>query len=269
MWAVDSDSAAKWKIRKNEHFEKMIRSRLNEKMAHVIVEVVDKVGYQPLPNSTWSQANSSVTSHVDQDPVCPPFHAEGGGDTFTSAEELEQHAELVDWSQLTIISDPEQDGEPYVLADVETLFEAMGFKAADERVAQAIEEEIAIPVIPEDVLHDMNEAGVVVHDNEHSEPMLDWDRDNPPMSVGTVYPCMVDFRLAVRQHSIVTEFELGTNKSDTTRFRGHCKARGCPWVIRARTQSDGCVRVQLLTRFYKIFFIILFSSYACLLCIYI
>jgi hypothetical protein len=105
-----------------------------------------------------------VTSHVDQDPVCPPFHAEGGGDTFTSAEELEQHAELVDWSQLTIISDPEQDGEPYVLADVETLFEAMGFKAADERVAQAIEEEIAIPVIPEDVLHDMNEAGVDVHD---------------------------------------------------------------------------------------------------------
>jgi len=47
--------------------------------------------------------------------------------------------------------------------------------------------------------------------------------DNPDMSVGTHYPCMSDLRLAVRHHAIVNKFELGTEKSDTTRFRGFCK----------------------------------------------
>jgi len=58
---------------------------------------------------------------------------------------------------------------------------------------------------------------------------------------------MRDFRLAVRQHAIVREFELGTAKSDKQRFRGFCKANGCPWVIRAKTQADNSVRVQILT----------------------
>jgi hypothetical protein len=67
------------------------------------------------------------------------------------------------------------------------------------------------------------------------------------MSVGTMYPNMVEFRLALKQHAIVTEFELGTEKSDTLRFRGYCKAKGCGWKIRARRKLDGCVRLYLLT----------------------
>ena len=64
----------------------------------------------------------------------------------------------------------------------------------------------------------MSEAGVHVDDNEATEPIMDWDRDNPDMAVDTIYPSMVDFRLAVRQHAIVEEFELGTEKSDETRY---------------------------------------------------
>ena len=66
------------------------------------------------------------------------------------------------------------------------------------------------------------------------------------MYVGTCYPSMDDFRLAVRQHDIVKEFELGTAHSDKKRFRGHCAALGCPWIIRARTQHDGNVMVYFL-----------------------
>ncbi|CAO2161156.1 unnamed protein product [Urochloa humidicola] len=65
VWAVDSDSAAEWKIRKNEHFEKMIKSRLSEKLAYVIVEVVDKGGYQTGHTTTWSKGSSGVTSHAE------------------------------------------------------------------------------------------------------------------------------------------------------------------------------------------------------------
>jgi len=63
------------------------------------------------------------------------------------------------------------------------------------------------------------------------------------MSVGTCYPCMTDFRLAVKQHAIVNEFELAKVHFDKQRFRGLCASFGCPWIIRARTQHDGSVRV--------------------------
>ena len=45
VWSVDSDSAAEWRIRRNEHFVKMIQSRLSDKFANVVVEVVYKDGY--------------------------------------------------------------------------------------------------------------------------------------------------------------------------------------------------------------------------------
>jgi len=65
---------------------------------------------------------------------------------------------------------------------------------------------------------DINEAAVNVDDIIDAEPMYEWDRNNPDMSVGTCYPSMDE-------------------------FRGKCAALGCPWFIRARTQHDDSVRV--------------------------
>ncbi|XP_052155403.1 uncharacterized protein LOC127773379 [Oryza glaberrima] len=69
--------------------------------------------------------------------------------------------------------------------------------------------------------------------------------DDPDMSVGTFYPSMDEFRMAVKQYAIVHEFELETEKSDKERFRGKCHAIGCPWIIRAKTQPNKSVRVQI------------------------
>jgi hypothetical protein len=52
---------------------------------------------------------------------------------------------------------------------------------------------------------DMSEASIPVDDNEE-EPMFEWDRDNPNMSVGTSYPSMDDFRLAVQSGYSVLRF---------------------------------------------------------------
>lgn len=54
----------------------------------------------------------------------------------------------------------------------------------------------------------MVEVDIPVDDTEATEPLYDWDRDNSNMSVGTHYPCMYDFRLAVQQYAIVNEFQL-------------------------------------------------------------
>jgi len=118
----------------------------------------------------------------------------------------------------------------------------MGFKAADERVEEAARQAVHIPTMTAEMQSDMAEAD----DNVEEEPLFDWDRDNPDMSVGTCYPSMQDFRLAVKQHAIVNEFELATAHSDKQRFRGNCGSLGCPWIIRARTQRDGSVRVFFL-----------------------
>lgn len=91
---------------------------------------------------------------------------------------------------------------------------------------------------------EMEDAAIPVDDIAPSEPMADWDRECPDMSVGTHYPCMDDFRMALRQHAIVKDFELGTKKSDKGRFSGYCTAAVCPWVIRAKTQRDKSVRVH-------------------------
>src|SRR6266498_219061 len=141
----------------------------------------------------------------------------------------------------------------------------MGFKAVDVRAEQQATKELPIPVIPTEMQQDMRDAAVDVDDKDQAKPVLDWDRDNPDMSVGTIYPCMYEFRLAVRQHAMVHEFELGTEKSDKSRFRGYCKANGCPWVIRARTQDDDSIRVHILTtilQFYLELFIMI-QHYLC------
>jgi hypothetical protein len=122
-------------------------------------------------------------------------------------------------------------------------------KATDERAEEATRESVPIPTMIAEMQSDMAEAVVPVNENVDEEPLFDWDMDNPYMSVGVCYPSMYDLRLSVRQHTIVNEFELDTTHSDTSRFRGHCASLGCPWIIRARTQHDGSVRVLCLCIF--------------------
>jgi hypothetical protein len=142
--------------------------------------------------------------------------------------------EPVDWANLTILPDGNDDGFAKAAVDEDKVYEAMGFKAVDERAEEEAREAVPIPTMIAEMTRDMGEADVLVDDNVPEELMFEWDRDNPNMSVGVCYPSMDDFRLAVRQHAIVKEFELATAHSDTQRFRGHCGSLGCPWIIRAR-----------------------------------
>ncbi|WVZ54239.1 hypothetical protein U9M48_005065 [Paspalum notatum var. saurae] len=45
-------------------------------------------------------------------------------------------------------------------------------------------------------------------------PIVSYDRDNPSMNVGSIYPNMREFRLALAQHALKHEFEFNTEKSD-------------------------------------------------------
>jgi hypothetical protein len=265
---LDTDTGSEWRIRKDEQWQVMMQDKWADRVAYICVEVVAKQGYET-HSSVASQvrqigipARSGVTSvgNVEAGSSSAP-NDEGIGDTCTSPppppapapapfEEPIDDTVPVDWATLTIIGEEDQDGEANAIADEEKVYEAMGFTTVDERAEEAAREEIPIPAMSKELQQEMDAAAIPVDDRDPSEPMYDWDRDNPDMSVGTRYPSMYDFRLAVRQHAIVKEFELGTEKSDPDRFRGYCRAAGCPWKIRARTQHDKSVRVLFFTNCY-------------------
>lgn len=54
-----------------------------------------------------------------------------------------------------------------------------------------------------------------------------YDALNPVMRVGSLYPSMKVFRLAMRQYAINKEFELGIEVTRTIRYRGNYKGEDC------------------------------------------
>jgi hypothetical protein len=267
---VDTDSDSKWKIRRDDHFHWLIKDRWNERIVVFVVEVVSKHDHTPNASSGVRCA-SSVTSAqgsvgagnaqgsgaaANAQGSAAPDNAQGSGvpgnvegsDTCSPPPPsvLDELATPVDWVELTILQEPNEDGEAKQAADEDKVYEAMSFKATDETAKEAARESVPIPTMTAEMQEDMAEASVLVDDHADFEPMFDWDRDNPDMSVGVSYPSMYDFRLAIRQHAIVKESELATAHSDKDRFRGHCVSLGCPWIIRAKTQHDGSVRVPSL-----------------------
>uniref|UniRef100_A0ACD5YE97 Uncharacterized protein n=1 Tax=Avena sativa TaxID=4498 RepID=A0ACD5YE97_AVESA len=84
-----------------------------------------------------------------------------------------------------------------------------------------------------------------VHEPNHA-PNVEYYKEDPPMTVGSTYPNMDEFKLAIRQHAIKHDFEFNTEKSAPHRFTAHCSRKyddDCPWRIHASTTNDMCTVV--------------------------
>ena len=225
--------------------QQMIKDHWDERVAFLTVDVVKKGACNDNASSAASRAR--CVSGVTNEHSAEPNDVEGCGDTCsTPPPRDEQPVAVVDWSILTIQENPKDDGTATQLVDEDQIYEAMGFKEAEAREEEHGTQEVPIPAMSAQMHEDMNAAAVDVDDIAHEEPLYEWDRDNPDMSVGTVYPSMEELRLAIKQYAIKREFELVTEHSDTERYRVCCGALGCPWKLRARTQHDGSVRVHFL-----------------------
>ena len=109
----------------------------------------------------------------------------------------------VDWSTLTIIPSDDQDGEVIMLADEDAVFEAYGFKAAEEAATAQLDLRSSHPKYPNRDPAGVEDTALPVDDKATAEPIIDWDRDYPDMDVGAIYPLMPEFRLAVRQMQLL------------------------------------------------------------------
>ena len=200
--------------------------RIAEKKLMLFVDVEDKSG-QILCKSTVTEG---AMSNVVSDNV----------GTQVDSTDPPDVGNVIDWDSLEI--EPileEQIDAPIRLMDEDAMYEFVGLRAEDERAEQAriaAEKEAANG----SALLNMELEGpeLLVDDIIPGEGSVVYDMEDPPMKVGTIYACMNEFRAAMRQHAIVGQFELGTEKSCNDKFRGYCKAAGCPWAIVARLMHD-------------------------------
>ncbi|KAE8778553.1 hypothetical protein D1007_48573 [Hordeum vulgare] len=73
----------------------------------------------------------------------------------------------------------------------------------------------------------------VFEDAAEDRPVEIYDRENPCIAEGVVFPSAVDCRNAVASFSIKSETEFLTLKSDPTRFTVKCAYESCKWRLHA------------------------------------
>jgi hypothetical protein len=64
-----------------------------------------------------------------------------------------------------------------------------------------------------------------VDGNEEDEgriPVIEYDRDNPSIKEGSIFPSMTDCRNALATYCIKSEFDFVIDKSESSRLTMHC-----------------------------------------------
>ncbi|XP_073360369.1 uncharacterized protein [Aegilops tauschii subsp. strangulata] len=64
-------------------------------------------------------------------------------------------------------------------------------------------------------------------------PTIEWNRENPDLTPGTVFESMVDCRNAVTTYCILTENYYEVDRSEPGRFTVHCPYDRCRWRLHA------------------------------------
>jgi len=135
------------------------------------------------------------------------------------------------------------------IVDDEVMYELLGFRAEDAAqkgcttdvindvdehfdttgAANDVDEDFDTTGAANDVDEDFDTTGAAIDVDDYllGERIVVHDPNGPSLDLGSVYPNMKEFRLAVRQFAIRAEFELHIVKTDPTRYITDCKGEGC------------------------------------------
>ena len=151
----------------------------------------------------------------------------GCGDVSGNALAIEYYGG-VEWDNLQIVDTNDEEGEGrQEIIDEDQLFRLLGLRTEDDehrsQEQQASTEmengpENRNATVEEEI--DTARAAIPVDNHVLGERILVYDPNNPCMDIGTVYPNMKEFRLAMRQFAINEEFELHIVKSEPQRYIG-------------------------------------------------
>jgi hypothetical protein len=87
----------------------------------------------------------------------------------------------------------------------------------------------------EDETIDMGMSG---HEDDEDRLMIDYDKDNPSLAEGTIFPSMVDCQNALATYCINGEYDFEIDKSEPSRLRVHCTYERCRRRIHASKMRD-------------------------------
>jgi hypothetical protein len=127
----------------------------------------------------------------------------------------------VDWDSLQIVETHDEEGRIALLSENQ-MYALLGLREDDPTNGPEYAQHVV----------DHDEDDIPISDVVPSDIVISYDKDHQIMKIGTIYPTMEEFKMTVRQFAINEEFALGTEKSDTRRYRCFCMSSiDCPWKI--------------------------------------
>jgi hypothetical protein len=98
---------------------------------------------------------------------------------------------------------------------------------------------------PEDVDEELMQDAADNVDDAHDDELVNlYDKENPVIEVGSLWPNMDEFRMCFKTYAVKQQFDAKTMWTDRKKFYARCKgfdgsANPCKWYISARRQPDG------------------------------
>ena len=158
--------------------------------------------------------------------------------------------ERVDWDTIQIVETHDDEGRIALMSESQ-ICELLGLteEGTTNIPAQGFDCLMDEEGNDNEIGQDTDGAAISTSDAVPGEMVISYDKNNPCMEVGTQYPTMEEFKLAVRQFAIKKEFQLGVEKSYKKRYRAYCKSGDemtgpCPWKINGN-KLDGCANVEV------------------------
>jgi hypothetical protein len=127
--------------------------------------------------------------------------------------------ERVDWDSIQIVETHDDEGRIALMSESQ-ICEFLGMTEEDTTNNRAQGFDCQMDEQGHDNEHGQNTDGAAIPTSDAipDEMVISYDKNNPSMEIGTVYPTMEEFKLAVRQFAINKEFDLGVEKSCKTRY---------------------------------------------------
>lgn len=107
--------------------------------------------------------------------------------------------EIVDWDSIHIVETHDDEGRIAIMSESQ-MCELLGFteKGTTNMHAQGADEGMDEQGHGIEVLQNNDGAVIPTSDEVPGEMVITYDKNNPSMDLGTMYPTMEEFKLAVR-----------------------------------------------------------------------
>ncbi|KAL6661634.1 hypothetical protein ACP70R_001018 [Stipagrostis hirtigluma subsp. patula] len=207
FWYWDIEKRGLQVVATDDDLTMVFQKFQTQKIVSFVVEFPVKPAYK---------SSMTLEAKLDKLPVRrnPNLSRESSSPTESDSESGDEIEENVD---------PTWMEDDDIFMEDDEVFVSLGLRAEDEATRMNLGHD--------GVGFNGREADIFVNDSAENEPRFAVDKENPKIRQGETFPCMEDFRMALKQYAILNEFEVHKVVTDKKRYRAECKAGGCPWRI--------------------------------------